>query len=1066
MDSVTIALASSPLLGESPSSLALSRCRNGFSVLYGTLTAVPKVVFDRLVADLFYKWFARGLASSSLRAARFAFGILPNTRTKAILWVSGVAVCFGIRYYTRTESYAFKVTALKQRIYDCVVNTFSTLCADYLQLRKYFRGIKFGKLKPIAAHSHPDAASNRSVANDAIDNFIARMGFDVYSVSPSNRDIFAGNDGIRSYYTAKDTSMISIHTKLTKKHIIKMVDVDYYANIPYWASFAQPMLLYTFVPTRAAGKLPNGQFCIVDDVVRVQVDGGAIYEHMVWDFNHDNITFDYWNRSITYLIETIEFKDDMRRLVLLTPTRIVYGVGWTLPGPRLQRMKYNHHGVNVVPYMADGKPMYSLAHNGGYTEFSVEEHTLHTAYARRDPKKANNPENVSRIIFGQTANVVGASTVLAKLLASIDDSFFQAPLQYVMPTQAAFIPEEDLSYSPVGSDVVDRGRNTIRCHLPPLLDAGTAPTQGRSSDENCVLDRIELVRNTNVFPREWNKYMEEFAKHIVPQHEMHTLTPYTYSDILAIQNRPSQVSEQQRIETVLDIQNDYDFRIASFQKNELYGKIQAPRNITTVPTVDRVNLSCFTLPFAEVLKKLPWYVFGRHPTELSHLIHERISRTTRIAPTDLSRYDGTGCPMLAQLETMIYKRAYPPTYHAELDRHFQQVTNKPAKTRYGIKYNTGSTTLSGRADTSQRGTLGNAFADYIHHRLSGKNCTQAWAAMGLYGGDDGISCDPNPEILVEVYSRIGFVLKVELVSNDAPFRDIKFLGRIYLDPWTTPSSIIDVKRQLSKIHLTTAPASVPLEVTALRKVEGLLSTDPRTPLLSSLCRAVQTKYRGFLKESEHSKYERMMHGHESFWAKVVKETKSPFIPPDDDLLSLANAIVDRELGIEPVDRMEIELALSVWAETSMDDHSAFPVRRIEHEFQNKCVVPVHFRQMLLPPTPIKEADCYTVVHHGNVVTYIPKKVTPTNAESSESVDNNNNQDNNAAPPTAETPVCRHYLKGRCTKQPCRFYHPPAVQGSSSNLVNLETRSRNAQQERQKDASSQQQQRRRKAKRRS
>jgi len=71
---------------------------------------------------------------------------------------------------------------------------------------------------------------------------------------------------------------------------------------------------------------------------------------------------------------------------------------------------------------------------------------------------------------------------------------------------------------------------------------------------------------------------------------------------------------------------------------------------------------------------------------------------------------------------------------------------------------------------------------------------------------------------------------------------ISFLGRLYLDPWVTKESIIDVPRQLMRIHATVTPKNVPDDVVIWRKIEGYEVNDKNTPIISNWCEIMKKFY--------------------------------------------------------------------------------------------------------------------------------------------------------------------------------------------------------------------------------
>jgi hypothetical protein len=175
--------------------------------------------------------------------------------------------------------------------------------------------------------------------------------------------------------------------------------------------------------------------------------------------------------------------------------------------------------------------------------------------------------------------------------------------------------------------------------------------------------------------------------------------------------------------------------------------------------------------------------------------------------------------------------------------------------------------------TSLFNTLDNALISYIAYRHT---CTpeESYNKLGMYGGDDGVNFDINMPHLTRVADRFGLKIKCEMINKH---QVIPFLGRVYVDLWTTPNSIIDVKRQLAKFHLTSTPSVVPEEVILKRRCEALLVTDPHTMLISHLCRAILK----FVNNIEASKYDHMLK--DTNW---FAQYESPFdTPPMDDELT-------------------------------------------------------------------------------------------------------------------------------------------------------------------------------------
>lgn len=114
---------------------------------------------------------------------------------------------------------------------------------------------------------------------------------------------------------------------------------------------------------------------------------------------------------------------------------------------------------------------------------------------------------------------------------------------------------------------------------------------------------------------------------------------------------------------------------------------------------------------------------------------------------------------------------------------------------------------------------------------------EAFAALGLYGGDDGLSAG-NPSNMEKAAQMMGQELKSVRVVAPQP---VKFLARIYGPTvWEgAPDSCCDLLRQLSKFHTTVSlPISITPEMKLVEKCRSFLLTDANTPIMGLFCKRV------------------------------------------------------------------------------------------------------------------------------------------------------------------------------------------------------------------------------------
>jgi hypothetical protein len=75
-----------------------------------------------------------------------------------------------------------------------------------------------------------------------------------------------------------------------------------------------------------------------------------------------------------------------------------------------------------------------------------------------------------------------------------------------------------------------------------------------------------------------------------------------------------------------------------------------------------------------------------------------------------------------------------------------------------------------------------------------------------------------------------------------PEQGLTYLARVFIDPYTTDTTIQDPVRTLRKLHLTARNATVPLPDAALDRVEGFEITDGLSPIVSDYVQAVKKWY--------------------------------------------------------------------------------------------------------------------------------------------------------------------------------------------------------------------------------
>jgi hypothetical protein len=354
-----------------------------------------------------------------------------------------------------------------------------------------------------------------------------------------------------------------------------------------------------------------------------------------------------------------------------------------------------------------------------------------------------------------------------------------------------------------------------------------------------------------------------------------------------------------------------DPKVKSFQKAEAYPKVAHPRNISTLPMDHNFSLGQFMYPFMDaILKPSHWYAFGRTPRQISYLLSAKARNSKYAVPTDANKLDGSIRGFLRDLFLTCLLRAYPAKYHDAIRRLENKERHIRATTAHGASYDTGDTILSGSTITSVLGSTINAFLNYcaLRHHYGPE---EAYENLGVYGGDDGVTFDLPPNTLLQTTAKFGMSFDAEAIDKGNP---VPFLGRIYLDPWTTDESVCDVLRQFRKLHLTATPKIVPSALVLYRKAIGILATDSNTPIITLWARTVERlapKSLGFhplqlgvtprMQIDKHRQYAATLVDR-SYWSKY--DSNVQFVPPSD--YDYAVSVVADNLGITISEMEKIE----------------------------------------------------------------------------------------------------------------------------------------------------------------
>lgn len=711
-------------------------------------------------------------------------------------------------------------------------------------LRRAFRNTNFKLDHPINTnHTHPVAASERTHVSNTIDKLIGIHGYQPYSVSMSNRDLkhIAGD---RMFYHTKDLTIKYRNDQLLKSNAIKLIDVDYYQDMQALLRLGQPIYLYTFCPTAPCGYNQSYSWTTTaDDKIVMKVIGGSTYTHELWNYDVDVLTSTQLRSDDSVFVYDVERRalGSNHMIIAILPVSIVtpFGSIFVEHHP-LERRKLSYtNGKNTTTLVSVHDPQLGMllyaSKPNSFNCVCISPLILEGISIRMRMSSHKNISDVERML--PLKNPDGSERDRAVEAALLFDIYDCLPTKYdVTSMPPAYEPTgtSNITYHAVGPLLTEDSKPSVRVIGNPIIGNGTfAPGRSYNNDVASIEGRCKVVAPKNCTPSRFLKELrQEFLNLLIPT--PHLCVPFTTDQVLALQNRPTQMASFRQQETTMGY---HGVNPQQFQKAEPMPKISDPRSITTTSADFRVSYSKYLYPLAEILKAEPWYAFGKTPDKLVERMRNICHGATLITPTDFSRFDGTHGLFFTELENMFINRAYPP-HDAEIASNLLlSQHNVKARTKFGYSYNTEDVRLSGSPETSSFNTLDSAFVAYCCYRTqhnSHDNPQDAYNRLGLYGGDDGFNIDLPAKLFNDISRQLGLIAKA--TENRAG--PVTFLGRIYVDPRHEATNITDIDRCLSKFHVTASPADVPTDLVMRRKAQSLVFTDPSTPILGVLARKI------------------------------------------------------------------------------------------------------------------------------------------------------------------------------------------------------------------------------------
>jgi hypothetical protein len=684
----------------------------------------------------------------------------------------------------------------------------------------------------VHGHTHPTSASDRSAASTFMDALALVTGRTAYFLQMSLADQRKGRIGNRTYFWPKDVQAAASQWAPPAGSLTCIVDTDYYIDMPsFLANTTDTVILYTFQPDSAAYSGPEYDYRFDQhSVVHYRMAGGAEYTHPVWNYGRDSCsaTLWFWGFPIAHSCWLIDRKSTSRDHYLV---HLVCSAHWGVLTAWLARL--------ILP----DTPLRRLrTHQNGYTRLDVRtlEHSYTSTARLGQYACATVPVAVDdAIALTARLSKVGLTAPQVHSLAGDDK-----PASLVLACYHRELNGErpDVVY-PVDCGVrrYQFGQNfdadakpALVPFMSPFIHGAFAADITTSNEEMAIEKRVKSVQSNDQLTSFDVKLIGEFVAHLVG-HLRHTAHPQDVDLVYENQARPTQrriLNEASWVHTLKPMIN-------FFLKREAHQDVKDPRIISTMPGALKLNYARYMYTIAMHLKTAPWYAFGKPPLEIAQRVVDVCQSAQTVLLTDYSRFDGRRSPAMHAFERTFALALFAPEHHAAFaelhDAHSGNSAYGQCETYYEQHYQR----ASGGADTSDFNTLDNAFMAYKALRMTTvRGCyiqpDQAYAMLGVYGGDDGLSRDVDADRYIHAAATLGHKLEAVPIKRGSP--GVKFLSRYYSpEVWFGRlDSCSDLHRLLSKFHVTPAlPRNVTPEMKLIEKCRSAALSDHGTPIIGA-----------------------------------------------------------------------------------------------------------------------------------------------------------------------------------------------------------------------------------------
>lgn len=694
---------------------------------------------------------------------------------------------------------------------------------------------------PQPNHSHGESAAHRLCANAFMRSVATALLHVPWSYQMSSADQRSGVLGSRDFFWVKDLSSVPCNDPLPDNAAVMMVDVDYYVDMPRWltAHFV-PHLLYTFQPETAGKTAKEYAYSFASDQVHFQVQGGGSYRHKVWNYQKDALSVTNYFLGVfpvaraSYLVERRTGGSE-HEIVFLIPLR-----RWTIWNTWLSLIFVPE--APLLPYaLKAGKHNRLTIHDdsGIHISTSLAGSTTSITIPQAVDEEILTVSRISKndiayptvhqiLATNEVGDSAGAKilTEYARSATPGGDNRACVPLiQHYQFTGPKFDPD---------------AKQTLVPFMKPLALPAYAPRACVENEEHMVKGRVTSVQNDEiVLTMRMNGLLDDFVDLFIPKGIANTFAPADYDEVIARQSRPS----QRRIIASTEFDDSDGVCLQGFMKKEPKPDPGDPRPIVIYEGDTKVRYSQFTYALSEYLKTQDWYAFGKTPKAIAETITNLAVNSSCCTTSDGSRWDGRVSNILRELEKRILTRFFARQFQDQVHKLHSKQFMRHVRTTFGVQYGLNYSRGSGSPETACFNSIENKFIAFIAHmsdQLAEHDASPvaAYKAKGIYGGDDGVTFDMTPELLVSAAKQVGQSYSSEYHTRADP---IKFLSRSFSPKvwYGCPDSACDLDRSMRNFNSTVnLNAHVTPVMKLVEKCRAYALTDANTPYLGEFVSAV------------------------------------------------------------------------------------------------------------------------------------------------------------------------------------------------------------------------------------